>query len=58
VKAMLDEHINALANYCAADIFVTFNRTYPLDEIIPPQSRSKVSPMRGLEGSDCNPGNR
>lgn len=35
VKAMLDEHINALANYCAADIFVTFNRTYPQDEIIP-----------------------
>lgn len=35
VKAMLDEHIHALANYCAADIFVTFNRSYPLDEIIP-----------------------
>jgi putative ABC transport system permease protein len=35
VKAMLDEHINALANYCSADVFLTFNRTYPIDEIIP-----------------------
>ena len=35
VKAMLDEHINALANYCSADLYITFNRTYPIDEIIP-----------------------
>ena len=35
VKAMLDEHINALANYCSADVFLTFDRTYPVDEIIP-----------------------
>lgn len=35
VKAMLDEHITALTNYCAADIFLTFDRTYPIDEIIP-----------------------
>ena len=35
VRAMLDEHINALANYCSADVFLTFNRTYPIDEIIP-----------------------
>ena len=35
VKAMLDEHIKNLTQYCAADIFITFNRDYPIDEIIP-----------------------
>lgn len=35
VRAMLNEHIDALANYCSADIFVSFNREYPIDEIVP-----------------------
>ncbi len=35
VRAMLNEHIDALANYCSADIFVYFNREYPIDEIVP-----------------------
>ena len=33
VKAMLNEHIVNLTNYCAADIFLTFDRSYPIDEI-------------------------
>ena len=35
VRAMLNEHIDTLANYCSADIFLYFNREYPIDEIIP-----------------------
>lgn len=35
VRAMLNEHIAALANYCSADIFVSFHREYPIDEIVP-----------------------
>lgn len=35
VQAMLDKHIDTIAHYSAADLFLTFNRSYLTHEIVP-----------------------